>query len=88
MEIIKGIVTDYYYVILGIAIISLLALIGYVVNNLAHKDFMVNKPVKRKVVDNNDLSNINITENKGMAEMINNKDAMSGLNDDTTESLN
>jgi hypothetical protein len=88
MEIIKEIVTNYYYPILVIGVISLLALIGYLVDNLAHKDFVVNAHAKRKVVDETDLSKINVTENKSMAEMINSKDTMSGLNNDNTESLN
>lgn len=88
MEIVNEIVTSYYWPILIVAILSLLALIGYLVENHSHKDFQVGKREQRKVIDNTDMANINITENKGLSEMIGKGDVMSALNDNNPESLN
>ena len=46
------------------------------------------KREQRKVIDNTDMANINITENKGLSEMIGKGDVMSALNDNNPESLN
>ncbi|MEG0794600.1 MAG: hypothetical protein RSG95_02260 [Bacilli bacterium] len=87
METISNFVINNYVWFLVIAIFLLLALIGYMVDVKKNKDdypFKVKKDIND--IDETNLSNIEITNNVALSEMINNNaSVLHGLEDTTTK---
>lgn len=79
MENLIDFVTNNYFIIITVTIVLVLALIGYVANNVFKKDF----ELKRSYKDlNTDLDEIELGENKSLGELISKPSALDQLNMD------
>ncbi len=79
MENLVDFVTTNYYIIIVITVVLILALIGYVANNVFKKDFELKKSYKDL---NTDLEEIELGENKSLGELISKPSALDQLNMD------
>lgn len=77
MEKLVSFISNYYYLILIITIVLILAIIGYVRNNFFKKDFEVKKSYKD--IDT-DLEKIEVGENKSLGELLNKPSDLDKLN--------
>lgn len=79
MENLVDFVTNNYFIIITVTTVLILALIGYVANNVFKKDF----ELKRSYKDlNTDLDEIELGENKSLGELISKPSALDQLNMD------